>query len=163
MRFLLIFLSKQKNIKDNIKISNAILSRFDLIFLMLDEPDPQRDQKLSEHVMRLHNHRKRKRTDFENNSVLNPFNQNNSDNNMFSQINMNFDDYVFGKQTQNPILRRMSDQNEQVPDSLEGQFIGNHYLSISERLNKECENITKTLQTQVLRKFISYVKKNIHP
>lgn len=40
--------------KDNIKISNAILSRFDLIFLMLDNPDPNRGQKLSEHIMKLH-------------------------------------------------------------------------------------------------------------
>lgn len=46
--------SKQKDIKGNIKISNAILSRFDLIFLMLDKPDPNRDQKLSEHIMKLH-------------------------------------------------------------------------------------------------------------
>ena len=45
---------------DNIRISNAILSRFDLVFLMLDDPDLQRDKKLSEHVMRLHS-RNRKR------------------------------------------------------------------------------------------------------
>jgi DNA replicative helicase MCM subunit Mcm2 (Cdc46/Mcm family) len=29
--------------KENIKINNAILSRFDIIFLMLDNPDPARD------------------------------------------------------------------------------------------------------------------------
>jgi len=39
--------------KDNIKINNAILSRFDLIFLLLDTPDPMRDQKLSDHVMKV--------------------------------------------------------------------------------------------------------------
>lgn len=48
--------------KDNIKINNAILSRFDLIFLLLDTPDPMRDQKLSDHVMKLHS-RKRKKDD----------------------------------------------------------------------------------------------------
>ena len=42
-------------------MSNAILSRFDLVFLLLDDPDLQRDKKLSEHVMKLHSrNRKRK-------------------------------------------------------------------------------------------------------
>ena len=53
--------NRSRTIMDNIKISNAILSRFDLVFLMLDDPDLQRDKKLSEHVMRLHS-RNRKRT-----------------------------------------------------------------------------------------------------
>lgn len=50
---------------ENIRISNAILSRFDLVFLMLDDPDFQRDKKLSEHVMKLHaRNRKRKFGEF---------------------------------------------------------------------------------------------------
>lgn len=40
------------------------MSRFDLIHLMIDEPDKERDQKLSEHIMNIHNHKKN-RTDFE--------------------------------------------------------------------------------------------------
>ena len=32
----------------------AILSRFDIIFILLDTPDRTRDQLLSEHVMALH-------------------------------------------------------------------------------------------------------------
>jgi DNA replicative helicase MCM subunit Mcm2 (Cdc46/Mcm family) len=39
--------NKTKSFKDNTKISNAILSRFDLIFLLLDKPDPDHDKKLS--------------------------------------------------------------------------------------------------------------------
>lgn len=50
---------KTKSLKENIKISNAILSRFDLIFLLLDKPDPDRDQKLSSHIMKLHNRTKK--------------------------------------------------------------------------------------------------------
>ena len=48
---------------ENIRISNAILSRFDLVFLMLDDPDLQRDKKLSEHVMRLHSRNRKKKFD----------------------------------------------------------------------------------------------------
>ena len=32
---------------------------------MLDQPDPNRDQKLSAHVMKLHNSKRRKRDEFE--------------------------------------------------------------------------------------------------
>jgi DNA replicative helicase MCM subunit Mcm2 (Cdc46/Mcm family) len=36
-------LNEMTKIKENLKISNSILSRFDLIFLILDKPDPDRD------------------------------------------------------------------------------------------------------------------------
>jgi DNA replicative helicase MCM subunit Mcm2 (Cdc46/Mcm family) len=56
-----ILYSRSRSILDNIRVSNAILSRFDLVFLLLDDPDLQRDKKLSEHVMKLHSrNRKRK-------------------------------------------------------------------------------------------------------
>ena len=35
-------------------MSPAMLSRFDLIFLLLDRPDAERDARLSEHVMAMH-------------------------------------------------------------------------------------------------------------
>lgn len=54
--------NKARSILDNIRISNAILSRFDLVFLMLDDPDLNRDRMLSEHIMKLHG-RKRKRSE----------------------------------------------------------------------------------------------------
>ena len=57
--------NRSRTILENIRVSNAILSRFDLVFLMLDDPDLQRDKKLSEHVMRLHSrNRKRKYDEF---------------------------------------------------------------------------------------------------
>lgn len=147
--------------KDNIKISNAILSRFDLIFLMLDEPDPKRDQKLSEHVMRLHNHKKRRRSEFENGNFNNPFLHNNTTDN-FSQLNINFDDYLYGKNNQSA-ARKSFERKDEALDCLGEQFVGNHYQSLSERLNKICEGIGKTLQAYVLRKYLSYVKKNVAP
>ena len=45
------------------RISNAILSRFDLVYLMLDDPDLLRDKKLSEHVMRLHSRNRKRKYD----------------------------------------------------------------------------------------------------
>ncbi|CAI2384338.1 unnamed protein product [Moneuplotes crassus] len=54
---------RSRSIIDNIRISNAILSRFDLIFLMLDEPDLDKDRLLSEHIMKLHARKGKRRQD----------------------------------------------------------------------------------------------------
>ena len=45
---------RSKTIAENLKISPALLSRFDLIFILLDKPDEALDKRLSEHVMALH-------------------------------------------------------------------------------------------------------------
>ncbi|EFJ39894.1 minichromosome maintenance protein 8 [Volvox carteri f. nagariensis] len=47
--------SRAKSLAENLRgISPAMLSRFDLIFVLLDRPDERLDQALSEHVMALH-------------------------------------------------------------------------------------------------------------
>jgi DNA replication licensing factor MCM7 len=43
---------------ENINLPAALLSRFDLIFLLLDIPDPERDRLLAEHVTFVHQHSK---------------------------------------------------------------------------------------------------------
>ena len=43
-----------KTISQNVNLAPALLSRFDLIFVLVDRPDHERDAKLSEHVMLLH-------------------------------------------------------------------------------------------------------------
>lgn len=39
---------------ENLNMSEPLLSRFDLVFILLDASDEQRDKHLSEHVMALH-------------------------------------------------------------------------------------------------------------
>ncbi|CAK4663981.1 unnamed protein product [Aphanomyces euteiches] len=46
--------NRGRSVSENLKMKAALLSRFDLIFVLLDRPDASRDQMLSEHVM--HNH-----------------------------------------------------------------------------------------------------------
>jgi DNA replication licensing factor MCM7 len=43
-----------KSPTDNINLPAALLSRFDLLFLLLDKPDPMRDRELAEHVTYVH-------------------------------------------------------------------------------------------------------------
>lgn len=43
--------SRAKTVNENLKLAPALLSRFDLVFILLDKPDEILDQRLSEHVM----------------------------------------------------------------------------------------------------------------
>ncbi len=47
--------NKAKTILQNLKLNPALLSRFDLIFILIDKPDELKDQLLSEHVIHMHN------------------------------------------------------------------------------------------------------------
>ncbi|KAG5086558.1 hypothetical protein JHK82_053955 [Glycine max] len=46
--------NRAKTVNENLKMSAALLSRFDLIFILLDKPDELQDKRLSEHIMALH-------------------------------------------------------------------------------------------------------------
>jgi DNA helicase MCM8 len=43
---------RRKSVSENLKMASALLSRFDLVFIMLDKPDAGRDRLISEHIMR---------------------------------------------------------------------------------------------------------------
>ncbi|XP_064079560.1 DNA helicase MCM8-like [Macrobrachium nipponense] len=46
--------NKAKTVSENLKMNSALLSRFDLVFILLDKPNEELDCLLSEHVMALH-------------------------------------------------------------------------------------------------------------
>ncbi|XP_053384109.1 DNA helicase MCM8-like [Mercenaria mercenaria] len=52
--------NKAKTVAENLKMGSALLSRFDLVFILLDKPDEEMDSMLSEHVMSLHAKQNRK-------------------------------------------------------------------------------------------------------
>jgi DNA helicase MCM8 len=43
--------SKSKTVSENLKMGAALLSRFDLIYVLVDRPDARMDRYLSEHVV----------------------------------------------------------------------------------------------------------------
>ncbi|ELU16340.1 hypothetical protein CAPTEDRAFT_101979 [Capitella teleta] len=51
--------NRAKTVAENIKMGGALLSRFDLVFILLDKPDEEMDSLLSEHVMAMHAGKKR--------------------------------------------------------------------------------------------------------
>ncbi|KAG6550803.1 hypothetical protein Mapa_007707 [Marchantia paleacea] len=46
--------NRAKTVNENLKMSAPLLSRFDLVFILLDKPDETMDQRLSEHILALH-------------------------------------------------------------------------------------------------------------
>ncbi|KAJ3046052.1 DNA replication licensing factor mcm8 [Rhizophlyctis rosea] len=46
--------NKAKTVAENLKMGSALLSRFDLVFILLDRPNEEMDTFLSEHIMKLH-------------------------------------------------------------------------------------------------------------
>lgn len=46
-----------KSPMENIGLQDSLLSRFDLLFIVLDKMDPENDRKISDHVLRMHRYR----------------------------------------------------------------------------------------------------------
>ncbi|KND03322.1 uncharacterized protein SPPG_02368 [Spizellomyces punctatus DAOM BR117] len=46
--------NKAKTVSENLRMNSALLSRFDLVFILLDRPDEEMDMFLSEHIIKLH-------------------------------------------------------------------------------------------------------------
>ena len=46
--------NRRKSVSENLKMNAALLSRFDLVFILMDKPDLEKDNMISEHILRTH-------------------------------------------------------------------------------------------------------------
>lgn len=45
---------RHKTVSENLKMPTSLLSRFDVVFLLLDRPEEMHDRNISEHIMNMH-------------------------------------------------------------------------------------------------------------
>ncbi|XP_068626199.1 DNA helicase MCM8-like isoform X2 [Battus philenor] len=106
--------NRAKTVAENLKLNSALLSRFDLVFILLDQPDEKIDAMLSEHVLALHGGSKP-------GSTMTSFN-----------VDIN-----------------TSQNNEDV--------------SLSKRLRLKPGEVVDALPLVLLRKYIAYARRYVHP
>ncbi|CAE7190050.1 Mcm8 [Symbiodinium sp. KB8] len=61
---------RSKTVTENLRMHPALLSRFDLLFIILDRPDEERDRQLSAHVMALHDSARIERVNLLNDNAI---------------------------------------------------------------------------------------------
>ncbi|XP_002156618.2 DNA helicase MCM8 [Hydra vulgaris] len=109
--------NRGKTVSENLKMGSALLSRFDLVFVLLDQPDEELDGILSEHVVSLHS---------------------------------NLDNIPSVTVERNKDVDGLLDQwNEDKP--------------LIERLKIDKNESFDALPPQLLRKYIQYARKYVHP
>ncbi|CAG4990031.1 unnamed protein product [Colias eurytheme] len=109
--------NRAKTVSENLKLNSALLSRFDLVFILLDQPDEKTDAMLSEHVLALHSGPKGKKKATTNFDAFNTSSTQNNTNNM----------------------------------------------SLSQRLRLKPGEVIDTLPMVLLRKYIAYAIRYVHP
>ncbi|CAH2102440.1 unnamed protein product [Euphydryas editha] len=109
---------RSKTVAENLKLNSALLSRFDLVFILLDQPDEKIDAMLSEHVLALHSGAKKKKIETSDTS----------------NINISID----------------SSQSD-------------NEVSLSKKLRLKPGEVIDTLPLVLLRKYIAYARRYVHP
>ncbi|XP_063375575.1 DNA helicase MCM8-like [Cydia amplana] len=105
--------NKAKTVAENLKLNSALLSRFDLVFILLDQPDEKIDAMLSEHVLAMHSGHKRQ-----------------------------------AKNVLNTTINTSQSDND---------------ASLSKRLRLRPGEVIDTLPLALLRKYIAYARRYVHP
>ncbi|XP_044264035.1 DNA helicase MCM8-like [Tribolium madens] len=125
--------NKAKTIAENLKIGSPMLSRFDLIFILLDQPNKELDMRLSEHILALHTSRNGS------NTSRNP--------------------RLMLQHANNSLRGRLSLQNEEEIDSLSHslfrKYIAYAQKYVNPHLSHEAKQVLKDFYLQLRKQFQS--------
>ncbi|KAL4857670.1 putative DNA helicase [Chlorella vulgaris] len=131
--------NRGRTLLENLKISPAMLSRFDLVFLLLDRPDGDRDQRLADHVMALHSGLTARAAAARNRLLEGP-----------------------GGSSAPPLLLTYGRHGGAGGNGGGGAACGGGRVPLLERLKERREG-DEPLPTQLLRKYIAYARQYVHP
>ncbi len=126
---------KSRRPQENIGLPDSLLSRFDLLFIVLDQLDPAFDRRLAEHVVRSHQYR-RPGTLMEPEAI----------NHASSSLG----------------LEDTADSSEAV-DSVVWQRLGKHHVQSPQQQQRSADHRDDVLTKDFLRKYIHYAKNRVQP
>ena len=185
--------NKLKTIQENLKMPAALLSRFDLIFILVDRPDSRHDQLLSEHIMRTHTHMDTTNTmgyEYNNNIYDNQMNGNQTSPSNYSQFqSQQAYGYDSSSSVSESLLQRLRREtsaflhtpsstqsnskrykpNNNDSDDYDNNHDNNNHYNVDSNTypnnskNSMCSTFTSLLSADILRKYIEYAKKYVHP
>ncbi|KAG0228588.1 DNA replication licensing factor mcm8 [Actinomortierella wolfii] len=123
----------EKTVSENLKMNGALLSRFDLIFILMDKPDHEMDQFLSKHVMALHAGQRNNRG------------------------GTGREESVFSERSNG--WRGSSVEDGESDDEMKEE----PGRPLSERLRMTNQDNLSLIPLPLLRKYIAYARKYVHP
>ncbi|KAG0233290.1 DNA replication licensing factor mcm8 [Actinomortierella wolfii] len=123
----------EKTVSENLKMNGALLSRFDLIFILMDKPDHEMDQFLSKHVMALHSGQRNNRG------------------------GTGREESVFSERSNG--WRGSSVEDGESDDEMKEE----PGRPLSERLRMTNQDNLSLIPLPLLRKYIAYARKYVHP
>lgn len=142
--------NKGKTVSENLKMSSALLSRFDLVFILLDKPNEEMDGFLSEHVMALHSDQS---TTQQSSRVTV---ERNNDNQYTSQIEQSARQWNDDK----PLSERLKVQKNEslcpVPVQLLRKYIQYAQKYVNPRLSSEAANVLRDFYMDLRRNHQSH-------
>lgn len=122
-----------KSPMDNIGMQDSLLSRFDLLFVVLDQPNIEKDKKISEHVLRMHCYRDAKEEDGA------PY-----------LIDSGADRLTTHEQEK--------EQNENEDDECDFEVYENHEPALHGELTDENRDSSKIVTMQFMKKYVEVAK-----
>jgi DNA helicase MCM8 len=129
---------KSRTVSENLKLSGPLLSRFDLLFILLDKPNEALDLKVSSHIISMH--RKKNKQTNDNNSYSNY----KASTTLTSNVSMNISKYL-------PAGSELDDED---------------YIPLSEKLKLNANEVNgefSPVPPVLLKKYIMYAKRHCDP
>ncbi|CAM9928258.1 unnamed protein product [Ectocarpus fasciculatus] len=154
--------NRGKTIAENLKMSAALLSRFDLVFILLDRPDEEHDKRLSEHIMRTHALAAQPAPD----PGAEPSSRNASNYNQRGGSDPHFGQRGGGAAMGRPRTPsgRPSFGDDASGGGSGGNFGGDEGRTLSQRLRRSAaEYKDDPIPTQLLKRYVAYAKAHCHP
>jgi len=147
--------NKSKTVAENLKLSPALLSRFDIIFIMIDKPDEEHDLFLSEHIMNRHSKAAAARSLNNTTSTASQFRGSFTQGRNVAAASVSGMDGL----ESNPLLYRLrcdpGEEMDLIPHALMRKYIAYARTYVFPKISVECAKVIQDFYLELRRKYQS--------